>query len=218
MGNKNNNSHIQEEPIVVKGICMNFQENLCQDSGLIAVHWVVFRKLTWAKTQETSSLAKINSPYYLAEFLPLAWQDKCPVLCLLTYPSIYFCGVGNITQGLHLPTKISATALRPSPQFILCKCVCMRTCLHISVCAGVLCVCICECVCVCVNFVESINKSPSDEVQDGRTQTLCLWTPKAEKISIFPFLLLSKHFKGFQVTMVLRFMAQFVNTGQVGHM
>lgn len=146
MGNKNNNSHIQEEPIVVKGICMNFLENLCQDSGLMAVHWVVFRKLTRAKTQETSSLAKINSPYYLAEFLPLAWQDKCPVLCLLTYPSIYFCGVGNITQGLHLQTKISTTAVRHTPpKFILCTCVhthmspylCVCWCLvglHLSVC------------------------------------------------------------------------------------
>lgn len=37
-------------------------------------------------------------------------------------------------------------------------------------------------------------------------------------LSIFPFLLLSKHFEGFQVTMIPRFMAQFVNTGQVGHM
>ena len=149
MSNKNNNSHIQEEPIVVKGICMNFQENLCQDSGLIAVHWVVFRKLTWAKTQETSSLAKINSPYYLAEFLPLAWQDKCPVLCLLTYQSIYFCGVGNITQGLHLQTKSSTTALHPSPQFILCKCVCARAHVSIFLCVLVSCVSASVYVCVC---------------------------------------------------------------------
>lgn len=147
MGNKNNNSHIQEEPIVVKGICMNFQENLCQDSGLIAVHWVVFRKLTWPKTQETSSLAKINSPYYLAEFLPLAWQDKCPVLCLLTYPSIYFCGVGNITQGLHLQTKISTTALCPPPT-VHPVCVCAHA--HVSISLRVLVSCGSKSVYMCV--------------------------------------------------------------------
>lgn len=149
MGNKNNNSHIQEEPIVVKGICMNFLENLCQDSGLMAVHWVVFRKLTRAKTQETSSLAKINSPYYLAEFLLLAWQDKCPVLCLLTYPSIYFCGGGNITQGLHLQTKISTTAVRHPPQ-VHPVYVCAHAHVSISLCVLVSCGSASICVCVLI--------------------------------------------------------------------